>query len=117
MNQQKIKKSIRQRRHRRVRAKIFGTGERPRLSVYRSLNHISAQLIDDSRGVTLVAATDQEIKQAKTKTDQATAVGKLLAERAAQKKINQAVFDKGFFKYHGRIKALADSAREQGLKI
>lgn len=117
MDQQKIKNKIRQRRHQRVRAKIFGTAERPRLSVYRSLDHISAQLIDDSRGLTLVSANDQEVKATKSKIDKSMAVGKLLAERALEKNIKQALFDKGFFKYHGRIKALADGAREQGLKI
>lgn len=118
MNKIKVKNQRVERRHRRVRAKISGTGTRPRLSVYRSLSHIYAQIIDDERGVTLLSVKDSEIKDFKgKKIDLATAVGKLLAEKAKDKNISQVVFDRGSFKYHGRIKALAESARENGLII
>ncbi len=117
MDKQKNKQQIRTRRHERIRAKVFGTAVRPRLSVYRSLSHISAQLIDDEASRTLVSVSDQEVKSGKTKTEKSFAAGKLLAEKALSKKIGEAVFDKGFFKYHGRVKALADGAREGGLKI
>jgi large subunit ribosomal protein L18 len=107
---------IRQRVHDRIRVKISGTLERPRLNVYRSLNHIYAQLIDDSKGVTLVSASTVA---AKTKTGgnvaAAKEIGKLVAERAQEKGIKKVVFDRGGYLYHGRIKALADAAREAGL--
>jgi len=106
---------IRQKRIVRTRSKIFGNAKRPRLAVYRSLNHIYGQLIDDEKGVTLVAAKDSEIKE---KTDNiAQAVGKLLAKKANEKKITAVVFDRREYKYHGRVKALADGARAGGLKI
>ncbi|MBI2868282.1 MAG: 50S ribosomal protein L18 [Chloroflexi bacterium] len=110
------------RRHHRVRLKVEGNGSRPRLSVFRSLNHIYAQVIDDSQGRTLVAAStvDAEIKNGKdekTKTDIARVVGQNLARRALEKGIQQVAFDRGGFKYHGRIKALAEAAREGGLKF
>lgn len=117
MNKNKIKKELKLRRHKRIRAKIFGTAARPRLSVFRSLSHIYVQLIDDVAGKTLASARDTEIKEGKTKTDKSMAVGKLLAERALAQKIESAVFDKGAFKFHGRVKAVADGAREAGLKI
>lgn len=119
MNKVKVKKQRVERRHQRVRAKISGTAERPRLSVYRSLDHIYAQLIDDTTGKTLVSAKDLEVdaKKFKTKTEKATEVGKLLADKAKEKKISQAVFDRGSFRYHGRVKALAEGARENGLNI
>lgn len=98
----------------RVRAKISGTAERPRLAVFRSLRHISAQLIDDIKGVTIVSASDIELKE---NTDKALAVGKLLAKKAAEKKISQAVFDRRANQYHGQVKALADGAREEGLQL
>ncbi len=105
-------------RHRRVRAKISGTGERPRLSVFRSSAHIFAQLIDDTRGVTLVAASDKDIASSKEKKiTVAHAVGKALAQKAGAKKIDTVVFDRGGYAYHGRVKALADGAREGGLKF
>jgi large subunit ribosomal protein L18 len=112
----KQKLERKQRRLVRNRAKIVGTDKRPRLSVFRSLKHISAQLIDDTRSVTLVTATDLEIK-GKAKTEKAAAVGALLAKKALEKKIESAIFDRGANKYHGRIKALADAAREAGLKF
>jgi len=105
------------RRHQKVRAKISGTGERPRLSVYRSLTGVYAQLIDDQKSKTIVSARSGEIKGKKNKTETAFEVGKLLAQRAQEKKVQQAVFDRGRFKFHGRVKALADGAKEAGLKI
>ena len=120
MNKSVKQKNIRrERRQIKVRSKIFGTATRPRLSVFRSLKHISAQIIDDSVSKTLVAANDSEIKSKPkaSKSDLALAVGKLLAKKAVEKKITQVVFDRGFYKYHGRVKAVADSAREGGLKF
>ncbi|NIP25572.1 MAG: 50S ribosomal protein L18 [Phycisphaerae bacterium] len=110
----------REQRHHRVRKRVFGTLERPRLNVYRSLHHIYAQVIDDEKGMTLVAAStlDSEVKSqiaGENKTEQAKLVGKLVAERALNAGISRVVFDRGGFKYHGRIKALADASREAGL--
>lgn len=106
----------RQKRHNRVRARVTGTQERPRLNVFRSLNHIYAQVIDDTRGHTLAAASTQDKSVAEApKTEQATAVGRLVAERAKAAGIAKVVFDRGGYLYHGRIKALADGAREGGL--
>ena len=115
-NQDRVK------RHKRVRAKIKGTAEAPRLSVYRSLNHIYAQLIDDVKGNTLVTAStlDKAIKgemEGKDKKAQAFAVGKLLAEKAKEKGIEACVFDRGGYLYTGRVANLADGAREGGLKF
>jgi large subunit ribosomal protein L18 len=109
-------------RHHRVRQKVNGTTDRPRLSVFRSLNHIYAQVIDDLRGHTLVTAStlDAEIageSKGKKKTGQAEMVGTLLAKRAVEKGISQVSFDRGGFKYHGRVKALAEAARKGGLKF
>lgn len=120
LNPQKIKKNKKDRRRARVRAKIFGTAQRPRLSVFKSLKHIEVQLIDDSRGKTLVSANDRENKssrQKSTKTERALAVGKSIAQKATDKKIKTCVFDKASYKYHGRVKAVADGAREGGLKF
>jgi len=118
MKKYQVKNQAKIRRHQRVRAKVSGTAARPRLSVYRSLEHIYAQLIDDNSGKTLVSAKDSELKEKhKTKTDRALAVGKLIAEKAIAKNIKEAVFDKGVCKFHGRVKAVAEGAREQGLKI
>ncbi|MCP4538575.1 MAG: 50S ribosomal protein L18 [Chloroflexi bacterium] len=110
------------RRHRRVRKHIVGTSERPRLNVFRSLSHIYAQVIDDSQSSTLVSAStiDREIGaeiEGLSKTEQARVVGKLLAERALSQGITKVVFDRGGYKYHGRVKALADAAREGGLEF
>ncbi|MGC8879040.1 MAG: 50S ribosomal protein L18 [Anaerolineae bacterium] len=110
------------RRHRRVRKKVLGTPERPRLNVFRSLNHIYAQVIDDSRGHTLVAASsiDPELRdqlKGLTKTQQAAKVGRLVAERALRAGIQRVVFDRGGYKYHGRVKALAEASREGGLEF
>jgi len=109
-----------QRRHRRVRVTLMGTTERPRLAVYRSGNHIYAQVIDDTKGVTLAAASsiDKELKEKLSQTGNVEAskeVGKLVAARAIAKGIDAVVFDRGGFVYHGRVAALADAAREAGL--
>jgi large subunit ribosomal protein L18 len=116
------RKKLRLVRHRRIRKKIFRTLERPRLAVYRSEKHIYAQIIDDTVGRTLVAAStvEKDIKERVKKTWNIAAakeVGKIIAERALAKGITNVVFDRGGFKYHGRIKALADAAREAGLKF
>lgn len=112
----------RQRRHRRVRKKVQGTAERPRLNVFRSARHIYAQIIDDGRGHTLVSAStlDPEIREqiaGMTKTEQARVVGLKLAERALARGVKKVVFDRGGYKYHGRVKALADGSREGGLEF
>lgn len=108
---------IRERRKKRVRAGIHGTAERPRLSVFRSNRSIYAQLIDDSAGQTLAAASSKEIKAAGDKKVQAKAVGLLLAKKAKEKGIKSAVFDRGAYQYHGRIKALAEAFKESGLQL
>ena len=115
-------KLARQRRHRRVRKKAVGTVERPRLNVFRSLKHIYAQVIDDDKGHTLAAAStlDPELRgklNGITKTEQAKLVGELLAERALARGVKRVVFDRGGFRYHGVIRAIADGAREAGLKF
>ncbi len=106
-------------RHKRVRAKISGTAQRPRLSVYRSLNNIYAQIIDDEAGNTLVAASSNEktFKEYGGNKAAAKEVGKLLSERAAEKNITEVVFDRGGYVYEGRVEALAEGAREGGLKF
>ncbi len=107
----------RQRRHKRVRATISGTAARPRLNVYRSLNHIYAQVIDDAKGVTLVSASSQDkgISDAGGNKKTAREVGKLLAERAKKAGVTTVVFDRGGYLYHGRVQELAEGAREGGL--
>jgi large subunit ribosomal protein L18 len=120
MSQENPREKARKRRHQRVRVHVTGTPERPRLSVFRSLRHISAQVIDDSKGRTLVAVStlDPDVRdQVKelNKTGQAKLVGKRLAEKAAQAGIKVVVFDRSGYKYHGRVKALADASREGGL--
>ncbi|MGQ9585435.1 MAG: 50S ribosomal protein L18 [Anaerolineae bacterium] len=112
----------RQARHRRVRKRVFGTPERPRMSVYRSLSHIYAQVVDDTQGVTLVSAStiDSEVRpkaQGLSKSEQARLVGQKVAERAMAKGITQVVFDRGGYRYHGRVKALAEASREAGLQF
>ena len=105
-------------RHSRIRASVTGNATRPRLAVHRSLKFMSAQIIDDLTGKTLVAAHERELKsKTGTKTDRARAVGQLLATKAKAAKITAVVFDRGGFTYHGRVQALADGAREEGLKI
>lgn len=120
MDKAKAKRLARQRRHARVRKHVYGTAERPRLCVFRSLKHIHAQIIDDAQGHTLTSAStlDAEVRARlndKDKTAQAAAVGETLAERALAAGINQVVFDRGGYQYHGRVKALADAARKGGL--
>jgi len=112
----KTKHKARVRRHVRVRRKISGDAERPRLAVYRSNRHIYAQLIDDVQARTIVAASDREVSGG-SKTDAAKAVGELLAQRAKQAGVERVVFDRGGRLYHGRVAALADGAREKGLQI
>ncbi len=115
---QRQRNVARQRVHFRIREKMDGTTERPRLNVYRSLNHIYAQVIDDSQGVTLVSASTLAAKvKAGGNVAAAKEVGKLIAERAKEKGIKRVVFDRGGYLYHGRIKALADAAREAGLEF
>jgi large subunit ribosomal protein L18 len=111
----------RARRHIRVRKKLAGVAERPRLAVFRSLQHIYAQIIDDQAGHTLASASTLEpaVRAAKsgTKSEQAERIGKLLAERAREKGVSQVVFDRGGFLYHGRVKSLAEGARAGGLQF
>jgi large subunit ribosomal protein L18 len=123
-DKQKIKQAKKQRRQARVRAKVFGTSETPRLAVYKSLGHIYAQVIDDTKGTTLAAASDLKIKQDKNlksnisrRVDVANLVGKDIAAKAKKVGITKVVYDRGGFKYHGRIKALAEGAREAGLEF
>ena len=116
------KNAERKRRHVRVRKSVTGTAERPRLSVYRSTNHIYAQLIDDTKGVTLASAStlEKSVKAeiaGKTKREAAKVVGKLAAERTKEKGIETVVFDRGGYLYTGRVQSLADGAREAGLKF
>lgn len=118
----KTARAARIRRHIRVRKKIEGTPERPRLAVFRSLSHIYAQVIDDRAQRTLVAASDLEPAvraqlDKKKKTERAEIVGAVLAERAKEKGITRVVFDRGGFRYHGRVKALAEAARKGGLEF
>ena len=116
------KNSLRKKRHLRLRNKVSGNAERPRLNVYRSLTNIYAQLIDDSNGATLVAASSleasvkEQVSSAGSK-EAAALVGKLIGDRAKEKGITEATFDRGGYLYHGRVKALADGAREAGLKF
>lgn len=106
------------RRRARIRARIRGTGDRPRLAVFRGLRHISAQLIDDAKGHTLLAATDAEAGNAgKTGKERAAAVGALIGKKAVEKKITRAVFDRRGYKYHGQVQALAEAARKAGLAL
>jgi len=122
MAKNKTRSAARKRRHLRVRTKIHGTPERPRLNVFRSLNEIYAQIIDDEAGVTLVSAStiDKELRSKmkdQTKTEQAKLVGIELAKRAKKAGIKEVVFDRGGYKYIGRVKALSEGAREGGLEF
>lgn len=114
MKNKKQEKRIRLKK--RVRSKILGTASRPRFSVFRSNQFIYAQLIDDTKGVTIVSASDMKNTKG-TKTEKAQALGKIVAEGALSKKITEVVFDRNGFKYTGRVKAVADSARQSGLKF
>jgi large subunit ribosomal protein L18 len=111
------KRQARMRRHRRVRGKVAGTAERPRLVVFRSNRGISAQLVDDQAGRTLAAASWKAAAASGSKTEQANAVGKALADAAKKAGIDTCVFDRGGYLYHGRVKALAEGAREGGLQF
>ncbi len=118
----KSRNEMRMRRHQRVRRNVSGTAKRPRLNVFRSLNHIYAQIIDDVQGRTLVAAStiDAELRseiESLNKTEQAQRVGTALARRAQAAGVKQVVFDRGGYRYHGRVKALADASREAGLEF
>jgi len=105
--------------HKRIRIGLAGSAERPRLAVFRSLNHIYAQVIDDQQGHTLVAAgsNEKELRGKGGNVEGAKLIGKTIAERAKQKGINKVVFDRGGYQYHGRVKALADAARQEGLEF
>lgn len=113
------RQEIRKRIHKRIRSRVSGTGQRPRLAVFRSVNHIYAQVIDDGEGHTLVAAgsTEKDLRGKGGNVDGAKLVGKTVAERAKEKGITKVVFDRGGYLYHGRVKALADAAREAGLEF
>ena len=111
------RKENRVRRHRRVRVRVTGTPQRPRLAVFRSLNHVYAQLIDDVSASTMAAASTLELKSKKNGVAEAAEVGKAIAAKAKAKGVSSVVFDRGGFLYHGRIKALADAAREAGLEF
>ncbi len=113
----KNKRALALRRAARTRAAMSGTAQRPRLSVKRSAKHIYAQLIDDFRRVTLVCASDHELSAKVKPIDAAREVGKAIAKKAAEKGIKQAVFDRGAYRYHGRVASLADGAREGGLSF
>ena len=122
MSSEKGREEARRRRQRRVRAHVAGTPERPRLNVFRSLAHIYAQVIDDASGRTLVSAStnDTELRSqmaGKKKAEQAKLVGQTVAQRAKAKGVTQVTFDRGGYRYHGRVKALADGAREGGLEF
>lgn len=119
MNRMTTKRVRRARRKQGVRKEILGVPDRPRLSVFRSLNHVYAQVIDDLTGTTLASAStrDKGFSEKGQKTSEATAVGKLLAERAKEKGVSKVVFDRNGYMYHGRVKALADGAREGGLQF
>lgn len=116
------REAARKRRHRRIRKQVMGTSQRPRFNVFRSLGHIYVQVIDDARGHTLVAAStlDPELRdkvKGLSKTEQAKLVGGLLARRALEHGVKKVAFDRGGYKYHGRVKALAEAAREGGLEF
>lgn len=113
------KNQVRKKRHARVRSKISGTAQRPRLNVFRSNKNIYAQLIDDVAGVTLVSASTQEkdFEGAGNNVEAATKIGEIIAKRATEKNITAVIFDRGGYLYHGRVKALAEAARENGLEF
>lgn len=115
----KVRKTNREKRKARVKKKVFGTAETPRLSVFRSNTYVYAQIIDDEKRVTLVEATSLKVKGAKgkTKCQEAFEAGKEIAKKALDKKIKKVVFDRNGYRYHGRVKSLADGAREGGLKL
>ena len=120
MTQVASRGAARRKRHQRIRLNLAGTQDRPRLAVFRSLNHIYAQVIDDASGTTLAAAStvEKDLRgSTSSKTEEAAVVGRLLAERAKAAGIERVVFDRAGFRYHGRVKSLADAAREAGLEF
>ncbi|MDP3015070.1 MAG: 50S ribosomal protein L18 [bacterium] len=122
MTKTKVLNKIRERRKKRTRAKIHGTAEKPRLSVFRSNRYTYVQLIDDEKGKTLVGASSREIKKSKIKSQEskvalAGQLGELIAKKAVEKGIGKAVFNRGNYKYHGRVKAVAEGARKEGLQL
>jgi len=119
MTQVASRGAARRKRHQRIRLHLAGSQDRPRLAVFRSLNHIYAQVIDDASGTTLAAAStvEKDLRGSSTKTEEAAVVGRLLAERAKAAGISHVVFDRAGFRYHGRVKSLADAAREAGLEF
>lgn len=117
MNKEKQKLHKRTIRHKRVRSRVSGTDSRPRLSVFRANKHIYAQLIDDNSGKTIISASSSEVKSKGKKADLAKEVGKLVASKAIAKSIKAVKFDRGGYAYHGRVKALAEGAREGGLEF
>lgn len=116
-NKEQLKRAKRVLRHNRVRSVVKGTTERPRLAVFRSASHIYAQLIDDTNAKTLAAASSAEVKEKVAKTDLSTKVGTAIAEKAKAKGVKAVVFDRGGYRYHGRVKALAEAARAAGLEF
>lgn len=116
MDKNKQKKARDARRHLKVRAKIASRDFRPRLSVFRSNRGMFIQIIDDNKGITLFSASSSEVK-AKTKTETGFELGKLIAQKAKDKKVSRVVFDRGSYRYHGRVKAVAEGAREGGLEL
>ncbi|MEK7458407.1 MAG: 50S ribosomal protein L18 [Patescibacteria group bacterium] len=106
-----------QKRKLRVRAKLHGTALRPRVSVFRSSEHTSLQVINDETGTTLVTATEKEVKEKGNKSGRAVAVAKILAEKMKKVKVTTVVFDRGSYRYHGRVKAIADTLREAGIQV
>ena len=109
--------TLRKKRHKKIRYKVIGTAERPRLAVYRGLRHMYAQIIDDSSGKTLIGMIDKSIIESGSGIERATALGNELAKKAKEKGITSIVFDRGGFRYHGQVKALADSIRQAGITL
>ena len=117
MNKIKEKNLKAERRARRTRAKLFGTAARPRLSVFRSNRYLYAQLIDDERGHTILSASTHDIEKAGTKVEKSSALGDLLAKKAKEAGVESMVFDRGSYRYHGRVKGVAEALRNSGIKI
>ncbi len=117
MNKNKQKNELKVKRAARTRAKIKAVSDSFRLSIFKSAKHISAQVIDDSKGITVVSANDKEIKEKKDKKSAAFQVGELVGAKCKEKKVEKIVFDKGSYKYHGRVKEVAEGARKAGLKF
>ncbi len=117
MNKIKQKNIRTERRVKRTRAKLFGTAERPRLSIFRSNQHIYAQLINDELGKTILSASTHEVEKKGTKVEKAVFVGELLAKKAKEAKVSAMVFDRGSYRYHGRVKGIAEALRNSGINI